>query len=71
MHSKCATVCFQVFFIESICDDPKIIEANIKTVKLTSPDYVGTDPEDAVKDFLQRIKNYESAYQTLDATRDK
>lgn len=56
-----------MFSFESTCPFP----FSVQTVKLTSPDYVGVDPEDARKDFLQRIKNYESAYQTLDATRDK
>ncbi len=43
----------------------------LQTVKLTSPDYEGTDPEKAKEDFLLRIKNYELAYKPLDAERDK
>lgn len=43
----------------------------VKTVKLTSPDYQGQDPEEAVQDFILRIKNYELAYEPLDITEDK
>ena len=43
----------------------------VQTVKLTSPDYKGTDPETAKADFLLRIKNYKLAYEPLDAERDK
>lgn len=30
---------FKLFFVESICDDPGIIEQNIMEVKVSSPDY--------------------------------
>lgn len=30
---------FKLFFVESICDDPDIIEQNIMEVKVSSPDY--------------------------------
>ena len=30
---------FKLFFIESLCNDDKIIDTNIKEVKVTSPDY--------------------------------
>ena len=36
-----------------------------------SPDYQGVTPEAAVKDFENRIKNYELAYESLDHERDK
>ena len=36
-----------------------------------SPDYQGMSPEDAVKDFEKRIKNYELAYESLDHELDK
>jgi 6-phosphofructo-2-kinase / fructose-2,6-biphosphatase 2 len=54
------------FFIESKCDDDRIIMHNILDVKTTSPDYVGQDPEKAAKDFRARIANYEKVYETLD-----
>ena len=40
-------------------------------MKVGSPDYKGQDPEEAAKDFMLRIKNYELAYQTLDNVEDK
>lgn len=40
--------------------------SNILEVKTTSPDYIGQDPEEAAKDFRERIRMYERVYQTLD-----
>lgn len=54
------------FFIESICDDPAVVNHNIGDVKINSPDYKGMRKDEAVKDFMQRIKNYEEHYETLD-----
>jgi 6-phosphofructo-2-kinase/fructose-2,6-biphosphatase 4 len=55
-------------FIESICDKLEIIEINIRSVKITSPDYVGWDREDAVKDYWTRINNHLSHYETIQDT---
>ncbi|PKY40279.1 bifunctional 6-phosphofructo-2-kinase/fructose-2,6-bisphosphate 2-phosphatase [Rhizophagus irregularis] len=52
-------------FIESICDKSEIIETNIRSVKITSPDYVGWDPEEAVKDYWTRINNHLEHYETI------
>ncbi|KAF9934049.1 hypothetical protein FBU30_003559 [Linnemannia zychae] len=52
-------------FIETICDNPAIIDANIRNVKVSSPDYVGWDRADAVKDFKRRIANHEPFYTTI------
>ena len=43
----------------------------MQEVKLTSPDYRYRDPEEAVKDFEKRIKNYVLCYETLDHIIDK
>nr|KAG5708743.1 hypothetical protein BaRGS_031897 [Batillaria attramentaria] len=64
-------VAFKLFFVESVCDDPKIIEANILEVKVCSPDYVGTDKNEAVKDFLQRIEHYRQTYETMDSETER
>jgi 6-phosphofructo-2-kinase/fructose-2,6-biphosphatase 2 len=56
----------EVLFVESKCDDEELIMANIRDVKLTSPDYRGQDPEQAAQDFRNRIKNYEKIYKTID-----
>ncbi|XP_040399680.1 6-phosphofructo-2-kinase/fructose-2,6-bisphosphatase 1 isoform X6 [Cygnus olor] len=61
---------YKVLFVESICDDPAIIEENIKQVKLSSPDYKGCAPEEVVADFLQRIECYKATYEPLDEQLD-
>ncbi|KAJ1505128.1 hypothetical protein HMI54_006254 [Coelomomyces lativittatus] len=55
---------FQVLFLESTCDSPTILEANLK-MKLEGPDYKGMDPTLALQDFQERIVNYEKAYEPL------
>lgn len=57
---------YKLFFVESLCDDPSIVESNIRQVKINSPDYQGMDKEKAVEDFLQRIDHYQGQYQSLD-----
>ena len=54
-------------FIESVCDDKEIIFANIREVKLSSPDYASVkDADAAVHDFMLRIAEYEKTYETID-----
>ncbi|CAO3626010.1 unnamed protein product [Cunninghamella blakesleeana] len=53
-------------FIESICNKPEIVLANIRSVKISSPDYIGWDPEDAVKDYTRRIQQHEAVYETIE-----
>lgn len=60
------TYCFRVFFVESICDSEEIIDANIREVKLKSPDYKDVPQDTAVADFQSRIKQYEKRYETID-----
>ncbi|XP_030624713.1 6-phosphofructo-2-kinase/fructose-2,6-bisphosphatase isoform X9 [Chanos chanos] len=62
---------YKVFFVESLCDDPEIIAENIKQVKLSSPDYIGCDKEEAVADFLKRIECYKITYVPLDDDKDR
>lgn len=56
---------YKLFFVESLCDDPNIVESNIRQVKINSPDYSEMDKEAAVEDFLQRIDHYHDQYQSL------
>ncbi len=44
-----------------------IIEANIRSTKLSSPDYEHVDPDEAVTDFRARIAHYQRVYQPLAA----
>jgi 6-phosphofructo-2-kinase/fructose-2,6-biphosphatase 2 len=57
---------FVVIFLESVCNDPAIIAANV-ALKVCSgdPDYKDTSHEVAERDFLRRIKEYEKIYETI------
>ncbi|OWB78609.1 kinase activity protein [[Candida] boidinii] len=55
----------KVLFLESICTDQAIIEKNIR-LKLSGPDYKKMDPNLALQDFRNRLKNYEKVYETID-----
>ncbi|PIO65485.1 phosphoglycerate mutase family protein [Teladorsagia circumcincta] len=60
------------FFIESVCDDERIIDSNITDVKVNSPDYKGLmSAEQAKEDFLKRIENYKQQYQPIDEVDDE
>jgi broad specificity phosphatase PhoE len=63
VRARCAAEGVDVVFVESICNDPSIIEANIRATKARSPDYEGVDEEEAVRDFRQRIAHYASTYE--------
>ncbi|XP_059924450.1 6-phosphofructo-2-kinase/fructose-2,6-bisphosphatase 4b isoform X2 [Gadus macrocephalus] len=62
---------FKVFFVESVCEDPEVIAANIVQVKLGSPDYINCNTEEAVEDFMKRIECYKTSYQPLDEVLDR
>lgn len=53
-----------LIFVESICDDPVILQRNYR-MKLQNADYRGRDPEEALQDFLERVTEYEKRYETL------
>nr|CAB3264798.1 6-phosphofructo-2-kinase/fructose-2,6-bisphosphatase 1 [Phallusia mammillata] len=63
--------CFRVFFVESICDDPNVVEQNVSEVKVNGPDYKGVDPDAAVTDFKQRIMHYKKCYESIDPQADE
>jgi len=56
-----------LLFLESYCNDPDVIAANI-ALKVSSgdPDYAHMSPEVAEADFRRRIQQYESAYQPIE-----
>jgi len=58
---------YQVIFIESRCDDPVMIEVNVRAKLLKSPDYAGIDYEDARRDFYIRMDMYRRAFEAVDA----
>lgn len=53
-----------ILFIESICRDPDLLEANMR-LKLSGPDYRNKDPKKSLEDFKARVAAYASAYQPL------
>ncbi|KAJ8516267.1 hypothetical protein ONZ45_g6405 [Pleurotus djamor] len=55
-----------VIFLESLCDNKEIIEQNIRSVKISSPDYRGWDPDQAVKDYFNRIRDHEKYYEPVE-----
>ncbi|KAI0918520.1 hypothetical protein AcW1_009606 [Taiwanofungus camphoratus] len=57
-----------VIMLESLCDDEEIIMSNIRSVKISSPDYRGWDPEKAVADYYGRIRDHEVHYEPVEET---
>jgi 6-phosphofructo-2-kinase len=53
-----------ILFIESICRDPDLLEANMR-LKLSGPDYRDRDPHKSLEDFKARVEAYASAYEPL------
>jgi broad specificity phosphatase PhoE len=68
VEARCKQRGIPLVFIESICNDPAIVDANVRETKLSMPDYAGVDPEEAVRDFRARIGHYERVYEPLDDT---
>ena len=65
VRARCAAEGLDLVFIESICNEPGLIEGNIRATKARSPDYRGVPEEEAVRDFRMRIRHYESGYQEV------
>jgi broad specificity phosphatase PhoE/predicted kinase len=65
VRSRCEAAGLQLLFVEIDCDDPAVIEDNIRNTKLSSPDYENMDPDEAVRDFRNRIAHYERIYEPL------
>ncbi|KAM0749991.1 bifunctional 6-phosphofructo-2-kinase/fructose-2,6-bisphosphate 2-phosphatase [Meredithblackwellia eburnea MCA 4105] len=57
-----------VFYIENLCDREDIVEANIRSVKISSPDYEGWDPDEAVKSYMHRIEQHAKYYETMETS---
>jgi broad specificity phosphatase PhoE/predicted kinase len=65
VRARCEAEGHAVVLVESICDDPVLVDANIRSTKSRSPDYEGVPEEEAVRDFRRRIAHYESAYEEV------
>jgi len=66
VEERCREKGIPLVFIESICNDPAVIDANVRETKLSMPDYAGVDAVEAVSDFRARIAHYERVYEPLD-----
>lgn len=71
VFTECKNFGIKTFFIESICNDPEVVQQNILEVKISSPDYRNIPSEEACDDFLARIKHYEDFYVPVDLDREK
>lgn len=70
IKAQCEARNCEVLFVESLCSDDELIKKNIAEVKTSSPDYTGQDPNKAIADFQQRIKEYEKVYQSIEQSED-
>ncbi len=66
VRARLADAGVHVVFVESICNDQALVEANIVETKLSMPDYADADPEEAVRDFRARIANYTRSYRPVE-----
>ena len=48
-----------------MCDDPELLEENLRFKATNSPDYKGTDIEKALADLRVRVQKYEEQYETI------
>ncbi|RLN30511.1 6-phosphofructo-2-kinase/fructose-2,6-bisphosphatase [Panicum miliaceum] len=56
----------KIIFLETICNDPSIIERNIRLKIQQSPDYADQpDYEAGLQDFMERLMNYEKVYEPV------
>lgn len=62
IQARCKAAGVRVMFVETICDDESIIDANVRGNKLQLPDYAGMDAEAAFRDFRARIAQYQRTY---------
>ena len=59
--------CLKLIFVESLIseDNHELLKQNYK-MKLANDDYNGTDPKQALEDFRERVRQYESVYESID-----
>lgn len=65
-HCQARSLDLRVIFLESICDDPRVLENNYRVKVANSPDYKNVPQEEALADLRQRVANYEKVYESID-----
>ncbi|KAF4634604.1 hypothetical protein G7Y89_g3510 [Cudoniella acicularis] len=56
----------QTLFLESYVTDEKILQENARSVKISSPDFIGMDPDDAAQLYLKRIDMKIPYFETME-----
>jgi 6-phosphofructo-2-kinase/fructose-2,6-biphosphatase 1 len=59
---------YSVVFVEVICDDAQVVEANMRNKVSNSPDFCGMPVKIALADIKLRIAKYEEVYETVQDT---
>ena len=54
-----------IIFLETICDDARVLEMNMRTKVRSSPDFAGLSEDEALEDLRARVRNYEAVYETV------
>ncbi|KAH8821510.1 6-phosphofructo-2-kinase/fructose-2, 6-biphosphatase-like protein 2 [Xylogone sp. PMI_703] len=55
----------QTLFLESYVTDETILQENARSVKISSPDFAGMDPDEAAKLYLRRIDAKIPSFETM------
>jgi len=55
----------RLIFVESICDDERVLAANYLVKAMNSPDYKDMPLDKALEDLRQRVANYERIYESI------
>ncbi|KAL0910837.1 hypothetical protein M5K25_018930 [Dendrobium thyrsiflorum] len=67
MLMKMAEGICKIIFLETICNDERIIERNVRLKIQQSPDYAEeTDFEAGLRDFKERLVNYDKVYEPVE-----
>ena len=64
-HVQRRSPVLRVIFVESICDDRRVLESNYAMKAKNSPDYKDMPLEAALADLRLRISNYEKVYEPI------
>mmetsp|Transcript_77202 Transcript_77202/g.136751 ORF Transcript_77202/g.136751 Transcript_77202/m.136751 type:complete len:496 (+) Transcript_77202:43-1530(+) len=56
---------YRVLFVEAICNDAQVLDANMWGKVSNSPDFSGLEPAAALSDLRKRIAKYEEVYETV------